>query len=392
MFRKRLKKIIRVFANPLESFLLLESSSTILLFVATLSALFLANSSSRTSYFNILHLDFFGLSVQHWINDGLMTLFFLVVGMEIKKELMVGELATRKKAALPLIAALGGMIVPALFYIYFNYQGNQVRGWGIPMATDIAFALAVLSLGGKRVPLALKVFLLALAIVDDLGAILVIALFYSQGIAWPFLGFAALAMLAIFLLLRWRETSLYFHIPLALAVWIAFLFSGVHATISGVILGLLVPLSLKNKKGQELKPVENFINKLHPSVSLLIMPLFALANAGVTVSLEGIENIIESTIFQGIVSGLVLGKMLGIFGASYLAVRLGVAQLPDRVKWRDIFAVSLLGGVGFTMSLFISALAFSSDLDLYSKSAILVASTLSAILGLFVLILKKREN
>lgn len=392
MFRNLLKEILKILANPIERFLLLESASTILLFGATFIALFLANSSWQLSYFDFLQKNFFGLSVKHWINDGLMSFFFFVVGMEIKKELLEGELATLKKALLPLFAALGGMIVPALLFICFNYQGDQVRGWGIPIATDIAFALAVLSLGGKRVSLSLKIFLLALAIVDDLGAVLIIALFYSQGIAWPFLGFAALAIGAMALLCRWRETSLLFHIPLAISVWAAFLFSGVHATVAGVILGFFTPMTLMNKKGVVIKPLQTFIDFLHPSVSFFVMPLFALANAGVTISVSGLENIVQSTIFQGVVIGLVLGKMLGIFGASFLVVRFGFAQLPHGVKWKDILAVSILGGIGFTMSLFISSLAFNTDLEIYSKSAIFAASIIAAIFGLLVLVIRPSSS
>lgn len=391
MIKKMLKETLRLLSIPVERFLLLESASTILLFLSTIVALVWANGRWHTNYFSMLNLSVFGLSFQHWVNDGLMAFFFFVVGMEIKRELREGELASLKKASLPIFAAVGGMLLPALIYFVFNQQGIGARGWGIPMATDIAFAVAILSLGGKRVPLALKVFLLALAIVDDLGAVFVIALFYTKGISWAFLGFASFVVFAIFLLKRWREYSLFFYIPLAVAVWAAFFFSGIHATIAGVILGFMVPLRFKDKLGRESLPLEKTINTLHPFVSFLIMPLFALVNAGVTLSLKDLSFIFEHSIFQGIVLGLVIGKSLGIFLASFLAVKFGLAELPVRVTWKGLLATSFLGGVGFTMSLFISSLAFEAEQEVFSKAGILFGSALAAIIGLLILKVGKKK-
>lgn len=392
MFKKLFKDFYRILSTPIEGFLLLESASTILLFLCTILALFLANSHLKEEYFLILNKNVLGLSVLHWINDALMSFFFFVVGMEIKREIREGELATLKKASLPIVAAIGGMIVPALFYFSLNTSGIQSHGWGIPMATDIAFAVAILSIAGKRVPLSLKVFLLALAIVDDLGAVLVIALFYTKGISWEYLGFASLALIAIALLKRWRETSFFYYVPLAVAVWAAFLFSGVHATIAGVILGFMIPVNFVNKQNQAIRPVDNCIHKLHPIVSFVIMPLFALSNAGVTLELRNMLAILNHSIFQGIVLGLVLGKTLGIFGACFLAVRLGVSSLPGKVTWKEIFGVSALGGIGFTMSLFISSLAFEYDPELFSKAGILAGSLIAGILGWGFLRFIYREN
>ncbi len=385
MLKKAIKELYSILSIPIERFLLLESASTILLFFCTILALVFANTHFKEEYFLILNKSILGLSVLHWVNDALMSLFFFVVGMEIKREMREGELATLKKASLPLIAAIGGMIVPALVYFSLNMNGIESHGWGIPMATDIAFAVAILSIAGKRVPLSLKVFLLALAIVDDLGAVLVIALFYSKGISWAYLGFASLALIAIALLKRWRETSFFYYIPLGLAVWAAFLFSGVHATVAGVVLGFMMPVTFINKNKQIIRPVDTCIFKLHPVVSFVIMPLFALANAGVTLELRNLEVIYNHSIFQGIVFGLVLGKTFGIFGASYLAVRLGISKLPEKVEWKEIFGVSALGGIGFTMSLFISSLAFEYDPELFSKAGILVGSLVAGIIGWSVL-------
>lgn len=385
MFKKAIKELYSVLSIPIERFLLLESASTILLFLCTTLALVFANTHFKEEYFLILNKSILGLSVLHWVNDALMSLFFFVVGMEIKREMREGELATLKKASLPLIAAIGGMLVPALVYFSLNMSGIEAHGWGIPMATDIAFAVAILSIAGRRVPLGLKVFLLALAIVDDLGAVLVIAFFYSKGIAWEYLGFASLALIAIALLKRWRETSFLYYIPLGLAVWAAFLFSGVHATIAGVVLGFMMPVTFVNKNNQVIRPVDSCIFKLHPVVSFMIMPLFALVNAGVALEWRNIGAIFNNTIFQGIVFGLVFGKTLGIFGATYLAVRLGISHLPEKVQWKEIFGVSALGGIGFTMSLFISSLAFEYDAELFSKAGILFGSFIAGMLGWSVL-------
>lgn len=357
----------------------------ILLLSSTVLAMLLANTNFSDGYFALLHTNFFGLSVHHWINDALMTIFFFVVGMEIKRELVKGELSDRKRATLPLLAALGGMIVPALIYFTLNSTYPNVRGWGIPMATDIAFAVGALSFFGRRIPSALKIFLLALAIVDDLGAVLVIAFFYTSQISGPYLALASAGLLAIWFAQRLGIKRYEAYIFLGLVVWFAVLKSGVHATIAGVLIGLLTPL-----KGKE-SPLDTLVHFLHPYVSYLIMPIFALANAGV--NLRGVEfaNVIESPIFNGVAFGLLFGKPLGIGLFSLVGVFLGWAALPRGTGWGQMFGVACLAGIGFTMALFISELALYPDQQLYSKTAILLGSLASAIVGLCALQLSLRR-
>lgn len=382
--RKPLSKIV---LRPLVAFLNIQSASGILLGVCALAAMILANSSLSASYFYLLNKVVIGLSVQHWINDGLMTIFFFVIGMEIKKELIVGELSSARKATLPIAAALGGMVVPALIYFSLNTTVPNSNGWGIPMATDIAFALGVLSLFGSRVPLSLKIFLLALAIVDDLGAVLVIAFFYTKQINILGLGLATLSFILMFLAKRKKVNSYYCYVILGIAAWYGFLYSGVHATVAGVIIGLLTPF--KFEYGTRLintySPLEDLIHKLHPWVSFGIMPIFALANAGI--SLHGIEvsQLVNNPIHQGIALGLFFGKPIGITLFSMIAVRLNLASLPTGLAWSHIVGTGFLGGIGFTMALFISSLALSTDQEIYSKTGIIFGSVLAAILGITIL-------
>nr|WP_243840086.1 Na+/H+ antiporter NhaA [Yersinia enterocolitica] len=315
-----------------------------------------------------------------WINDGLMAIFFLVVGLEVKRELMEGSLAGRDKAIFPAIAALGGMLAPALIYLLFNGADEVTRqGWAIPAATDIAFALGVMALLGNRVPTSLKVFLLALAIIDDLGVIIIIALFYTHEVSLQALGIAA-AAIALLGYMNWRgvgKTSAYLLVGLVL--WACILKSGVHATLAGVIVGFMIPLHTQDKRS----PSESLEHGLHPWVAYLILPLFAFANAGVSlqgVSISGLTSLLP----LGIASGLFIGKPLGIFLFSWLAVKLGVAKLPDAINFKQIFAVSVLCGIGFTMSIFIASLAFDgADIALttYSKLGILLGSTTAAVVG-----------
>jgi NhaA family Na+:H+ antiporter len=377
---------IRRVIKPIEHFLALESASGILLAAFTVIALFIANSGLNNAYQSLLHTMIFGLSLQHWINDGLMAIFFFVVGMEIKRELVSGELASVKKAALPIAAALGGMIGPALIYFSFNPSGAALSGWGIPMATDIAFAVGVLSF--FRVPLSLKVFLLALAIVDDLGAVLVIALFYTKDIAAWYLVASALVILITLACRFWGVRAYAFYILLGVAAWFCVLKSGVHATVAGVIMGLITPLRLPES---DHSPLEELVTKLHPWMSFAIMPIFAIANAGV--SLVGADSsILSNPILQGVSLGLFFGKPAGILLACFLTVKLGLAQLPSGVAWGKLSAVAFLGGIGFTMALFISNLALPLEFEIYSKSGILLGSVASAIVGALLLKLALRSK
>jgi len=365
-------------------------------------------------------------SLHHWINDGLMVIFFFVVGLEIKRELLVGELSSAKKAALPIAAALGGMIFPALIYTMFNLGSEGASGWGIPMATDIAFVVGILALLGNRVPLALKIFILALAIVDDLGAVLVIAIFYTSNISLTSLMIAGGLIVLLIAMNRLGVRNLLVYTFVGIALWLAFLKSGVHATVAGVLLAFTIPVSsrintMKFKKETEslikdfdnagehgddvltnserltivdqienncekiLTPLQRFEHGLHPWVSFFIMPVFALANAGVAVSDE-LGSALTHPVSIGIILGLFIGKQIGIFGFSYLAVKLKLASEPEGVSWKKIYAASVLAGIGFTMSLFIANLAFSSEELLnISKVGILTGSLLSGIVGFIIL-------
>ena len=367
--------------KSLINFIQIESSSSIILGLATVFALLLANSSYSSSYHSFLEMKFFNLSVSHWINDGLMAVFFFLVGLEIKKEIVVGELNSIKKASLPIAAALGGMIVPAFIYLLYNPQSPESMGWGIPMATDIAFALGVLSLFGKRIPAALKILLLAVAIVDDLGAIIVIAVFYTSKLNLFGLGLGLIAIMVIQLLKHLRISNYFIYVLLGIILWFGVLYSGVHATIAGVILGLLTPIQFQDKDLKQIYPAERLIKFLHTPVSFLIMPIFALANAGVEFNMSSLSAASSSNLFKGIVWGLVIGKPLGIFLFSFLSYKLKISHLPKGMNWRHILVLGSIAGIGFTMSLFISKLALSSDLEQIAKLAVLVASTSAILFG-----------
>ncbi len=334
----------------------------------------IANSFLASNYFAALDFVVLGLSIKHWINDGLMTIFFFVIGMEVKKEILLGELNSWKKASLPLAAALGGMLFPALIYLVINPYKPFSLGWGIPMATDIAFALGVLSLFEKRIPASLKVFLLALAVVDDLGAVIVIAIFYTRQTNPIGFLIAALAFLFVILGQTKQLRSNFYFLFFGLVAWFGIYYSGVHATIAGVLLGLLVPLNRFDKPC--LKPL---IKRLHPLIDNLIMPLFALANSGI--SLLDLSRVFNHQVFYGVSLGLIVGKPLGIFLLSYLAVKFGFAVLPKSVRWVHLIGIACLGGIGFTMALFISSLALTSENQIYSTVGILFGSLTSAILG-----------
>ena len=425
MNKKNSQKIVTKLLTPFERFFSMQASTGIVLVFSALLALLWANSPWSALYQKILHyplglhLGGFSLSfsLHHWVNDALMVIFFFVVGLEIKREMSMGELSTPKKAALPIFAALGGMLVPALCYLSFNFQGPTQVGWGIPMATDIAFAVGILSLMSKRVPFSLKVFLLALAIVDDLGAVLVIAFFYSQEIIGHFLAFSGLVIFIIFLAKKIGIQSLSFYILCGVFLWFFVLKSGVHATIAGVILGMMCPsrwISDRKEKLDSVRqmasekpsykrtkkivglmrsvhtPTHRLIEDLHPYVTWIIMPVFAFFNAGV--EFESGFSFVEFAshpVSLGILFGLFIGKPVGILLFSFLAIRFNIAVWPSGFNWRRLTGVGFLAGIGFTMALFISHLSFESQpgLAVYSKLSILLASFLAMLVGLSCLFL-----
>jgi len=416
------------FIRPIQEFTEREASSAILLVACALIALVVANSPLGASFtafwqtkFTVLVGDVeISKAILLWINDGLMAVFFLLVGLEIKRELLVGELNTVRKAALPVFAAIGGMLVPAALYALVNVGYSTIRGWGVPMATDIAFALGVMALLGNRVPFALKIFLAAVAIVDDLGAVIVIALFYTAQIDWTLLGFAGVFLAALIAIGRLgvRQPSLY--VLLGIGLWVCFLKSGIHATIAGVLLALTIPAKVRLRPAEFKDEIQNALAEfekrcdpgedvlldeasqsavremetacervqmplqrvehgLHPWVSWGIMPIFALANAGVVLGASGSLGEPEAA---GVILGLVLGKPLGILAFSWIAVKAGAANLPDGVSWSQVGGMGMLAGIGFTMSLFIADRAFlDPGLLSTAKLGILVASLISGVIG-----------
>jgi NhaA family Na+:H+ antiporter len=372
--------------GPFQRFASSEAASGIILLAATACALAWANSPWQPEYASLLHRSLpvgsgmlrLDLTVHEWINDCLMALFFLLVGLEIKREMRVGELASLRRAALPIAAAIGGMVVPALLYAALNGSGAGARGWGIPMATDIAFALGVVALLGPRVPVALRVFLAAVAIVDDIGAVLVIAIFYTASVSWAALAVVAAVLVVLLLLNRAGVQHAAPYLLLGIVLWIAVLASGIHATIAGVLLAMTIPTRASNSESSLLERLEH---ALYGPVAFLIVPLFALANAGVRIGGPSSSGL-SLPVLSGVVIGLVLGKPLGISLASWLAVRARIATLPDGVGWRLIHGVSWLGGIGFTMSLFVGALAFTDQSFLDSaKIGVLLASCVAAFMG-----------
>lgn len=418
--------------TPFEEFIHQQTTGGILLLITAALALILANSLWGEAYRHILQTEIaihiglwqLKLSLHHWINDGLMTLFFFLVGLEIKRELLVGELADLRQAAMPVIAAVGGMVVPAIIYVLITRQGTSVQGWGIPMATDIAFAVSALVILGRRIPPGLMTFLVALAIVDDLGAVIVIAVFYTAQVHWLLLGVATLlfGLLVVLNLGGIRNPLPYFIVGTLL--WLAMLQSGIHATIAGVLVALAVPSrpeydpqhfshtvenllrrfnashredrnilanqtqfslleAIEHQAQHATTPLQRIERRLHHPVGLLIMPLFALANAGIPLGLTQIDQALRSPITFGVGIGLVIGKLVGIFGFTWLAVRLGVGRLPAHTDFRHIFGIGLLAGIGFTMSIFITELAFTNDLQaiIYAKTGILLASITAGLLG-----------
>ncbi len=367
--------------DVIRDFFKMESAGGILLVIAAAIAMTIANSPLGETYQSLLHTYVFGMSVSHWINDGLMAVFFLLIGLEVKRELLEGALKSKETAIFPAIAAVGGMLAPALIYVAFNANDPEaISGWAIPAATDIAFALGIMALLGKRVPVSLKVFLLALAIIDDLGVVVIIALFYTGDLSSMAL-LVGFVMTGVLFMLNAKEvTKLTPYMIVGAILWFAVLKSGVHATLAGVVIGFAIPL--KGKKGEH-SPLKHMEHALHPYVAFGILPLFAFANAGI--SLEGVSmSGLTSMLPLGIALGLLIGKPLGIFSFSWAAVKLGVAKLPEGINFKHIFAVSVLCGIGFTMSIFISSLAFgnvSPEFDTYARLGILMGSTTAAVLG-----------
>lgn len=419
---------------PFEKHFNQEASAGLFLLLCAGLALIWANSPWLDAYESMLHFPvgiqwgemFFGFSLHHWVNDALMAIFFFVVGLEIKRELSIGELSTPKKAAFPIFAALGGMVVPALCYLIFNGGNNLTYiGWGIPMATDIAFAVGILSLLSKRVPASLKIFLLALAIVDDLGAVLVIAFFYSQEIMGQFLAYAGLTVFIVFCVRKVGLQNRFIYLFLGICLWLFVLKSGVHATVAGVIMGFMFPARRTPNKEQILtnireqlqqqkeiglsykstkriiasthslhSPTQHLIETLHPYVTWLIMPVFAFFNAGIQFkSGFSLAEFFSHPVSLGVMLGLFVGKPLGIVLFSFLALRLKLALWPSGFSWSRLTGIGFLAGIGFTMALFISHLSFGSqpELNVYSKLGILVASLLAMLIGLLFLFFSTRS-
>lgn len=374
--------------QPIDRFLAIQAASGIVLLIAAVSALAWANSPWSAAYSALWHTPIgvqvaglrFERDLHFWINDGLMTIFFFVVGLEIRREIHQGELSDLRRAALPLVAALGGMLVPAAIFVALNHGQVTARGWGIPMATDIAFAVGVLALLGPRVPPALRVLLLALAVIDDVGAILVIALFYSSGIEPVGFVVAAAGVATIVVMQGFGVRAPLAYVVPALVVWAGAYRAGIHPTLAGVAVGLLTPV--RAWVGEAASPVDHLQRQFHATVAYGIMPLFALANAGVPLAGVSISGR-GVALFAGIAVGLVVGKTIGITGASWLAARIGFAALPRGVRFSGVLVVGLVGGIGFTMSLFVAGLAFPPGALLETaKLAVLVGSTTAAVGGL----------
>lgn len=417
--------------TPFEHFLHAQTTTGLVLMGMTLIALLFANSSLYEMYQHFIHtkieLDIGSLviknSLHHWINDGLMAIFFFLIGLEIKREILVGELSNIKVAILPILSAIGGMVVPALIYLSINYQNIGANGWGIPMATDIAFAISALVLLGNRVSPALVTFLVALAIVDDIGAVIVIALFYTAQIHYDFLLLAGAMFALLVVLNRFGIHAVLPYFIIGLFMWFFMLESGIHATIAGVIAALTIPSkpkipptyftqqtknlldeydnypvatdhtmheqqkailqNIKDRIDAVSSPAARLENELHLPVSLLVIPLFALANAGIRIDFSSISQVIFEPVSLGIILGLIFGKIIGIAGIAFLAIKIGIAKLPQNSSMSQIFGVSALGGIGFTMSIFIADLAFQNNdaLIFQAKIGILTASLLAGIFG-----------
>jgi len=366
-----------------KKFFQFAQSSGNLLIICVVLSLLIANSSFGDNFQNLLNSFIGPYSVSMWINDGLMAIFFLLVGLEIKRELVEGELSSFKSASLPIFAAIGGMLVPALIFAFFNHGSDYQNGWGIPMATDIAFSLAIISMLGKRVPASVKIFLTALAIVDDLGAIVVIAIFYTEKLELTYLLLSGLVMLVLILLNFFKVTKHIFYIVPGIFLWYFMHHSGIHATIAGVLLAFTIPTNISTT---EISPLEKLEEKLHFPVSYIIMPIFALANTNIKFH-NGMVDGLFTNFGYGIILGLVLGKVIGINLFSFIAIKLKLSNLPNKSNWSQMLGAGLLAGIGFTMSIFIALLSYKGNTAIQdeAKFAILVASAISGFLGYFLL-------
>ena len=390
--------MIQYISKPFKWFFKLEAASGLVLLIAAILALIISNSNFSEQYFQTLEkylfigVNKFGLklSVHHWINDALMAIFFFFVTLEIKREFLHGELSNIKQALLPIIAAVGGMVVPALFYVVVNYGNSEtINGWAIPSATDIAFSLGILSLLGSRVPISLKVFLTALAIIDDLGAILIIAFFYSGDLSIPYLSLILISYIFLLILNKFSVKVFTPYLLIGLCMWFFTYKSGIHATIAGVLLASTIPHRLKERDFSLLVKLEHGIS---PYVAFLIMPIFAFANAGV--SLEGLSlSSLLSPVPLGILLGLFFGKQIGVLLFSYVSVRFKFADMPNNSNWLSLYGVSILTGIGFTMSLFVGNLAFSDNTQYIDgvKIGVLSGSLLSTIFGYLILLISVRK-
>jgi len=371
------RKLSQTFKNFFDS----EKSSGVLLIICTAVSLIITNSTFAESYFDLWHAHVAGLSVEHWVNDALMAVFFLFIGLELERELYVGELSDFRNALLPIVAAAGGICLPALIHFSFNAGTPAQAGVGIPMATDIAFALGALALLGSRVPASLKVFLTALAVMDDLGAIIVIAVFYTAKLSlWYLIGAFAVFGLLVALNRLFRVMSLLPYLAGGILMWFLMLKSGVHATIAGVLLAFTIPFT--GKEDDERSPSHRLEHLLHKPVAFLILPVFALANTGIVLGADALQRLAGGNSL-GIMAGLFIGKPVGITLLSFVAVAAGLCRLPLDISWRHVFGVGLLGGIGFTMSIFITNLAFANDAAEInaSKTAILLASLAAGACG-----------
>lgn len=426
---------IEKITEPIQRFVKQEKSGGIVLGISVLAALYLANSPWSDEYFHFLEnkigivfndVSFLKYSLHHWINDGLMAIFFFVIGLELKREIVAGELSNPRKALLPIGAALGGMLIPAIIYFSLNPTGEASNGWGIPMATDIAFALGVLHFLGKRIPLSLKVFLTALAIVDDLGAVLVIAFFYTSEISIQSLLVGLGFVLVMFIGNKMGIRNILFYAIIGIVgVWIAFLLSGVHATIAAVLAAFVIPANVGIKENIFIERIRNSINKfkdilpndkvtltdeqihqleiikkdtncaipplqrlehaMHPIVTFIVLPIFALANAGVSMNVD-VQELFSTNVALGVSLGLLAGKVIGIVGITWLLVKLRIAPFPEGMNLRNLFGISFLASIGFTMSLFISSLAFTDEIIItQAKIGIFTASIIGGIVGFFIL-------
>ena len=390
--------MIKTLSKPFKWFFQLEAASGLVLLIAAIIALVISNSIFSELYFSTLEqylfigINDFGLklSVNHWINDLLMAVFFFFVTLEIKREFIQGELSNLKKALLPIIGAVGGMVVPALVYVSINFGNTEtLNGWAIPSATDIAFSLGILSLLGSRVPISLKIFLTALAIIDDLGAILIIAFFYSGDLSITYLSLILISYILLLVLNKLGVKKFIPYLIIGALMWFFTYKSGIHATIAGVLLASTIPHRIKDKDFSLLIKLEHAIS---PYVAFLIMPIFAFANAGVSLMGLSLSSLLEP-VPLGILLGLFIGKQVGVMVSSYLAVKLGAAQMPDNSSWLSLYGVSILTGVGFTMSLFVGNLAFAGSIHYMDgvKIGVLSGSLLSTIFGYFLLLYASKK-